>query len=124
MSYAVADDKVAELKKFRLDFDGVDVQKRPDRFRRGYHELHLIGYNPRTPEDLSESLEENGYRLMGASPFSLSYCSPDGRTEIYLDEDSVVRSQMCKITVLRGGLTEGELPVAEQEIIALFYDLE
>ena len=124
MSYAATDEEVAELKKFRLDFDGVDVKKGPDRFRMGYHEVCLKGYNSRTLEDLSESLEEDGYRLMRGGPFNLTYCSPDGKTKIYLDEESIVRSEMCRITVLKGGLTEGQLPVAEQEVIAFFCDLE
>ena len=124
MSYVASDGEVAEFNKFRFEFDQVDVKRGPDRFKRGYHEVCLNGYNPRTLEDLSESLEENGYRLMAADPFSLTYYSPDGKTKIYLDEESHIRSEMCRITVIRGGLTEGELPVAEQEVIAFFYDLE
>jgi len=124
MSYTAIDEEVAKLKKFKFDFDGVDVERKPDRFRMGYHEIHLQGYNCRTLDNLSESLEESGYRLVNGSPLSLTYCSPDSKTKIYLDEESIVRSEMCRITVLRGGLTEGELPVAEQEVIALFYDLE
>jgi hypothetical protein len=124
MSYVATDEEATGLKKLGLDFDGVDVKRGPDRSRMGYHEVHLEGYNSRTLEDLSESLEKNGYRLMKANPFSLTYCSPDGKTRIDLDEEPIARSEMCRITVLKGGLTEGQLPVAEQELISLFYDLE
>ncbi len=123
MSYAVADDKVAELKKFRLDFDGVDVKKRPDRFRRAYHELHLIGYNPRTLEDLSESLEENGYKLVDIEEDGFTYYSKDGKTEVYLDRVWNTENQVSKVMMLRGKLSEDDLPLAEQQLRALYNTL-
>lgn len=123
MSYIVADEEATELNEFCFDFGHVDVKRGPDRFRSGYQEVCLKGYNSRTLWDLSESLEKNDYRLMNADPFGLTYYSPDSETKIYLNEDPIVRSEMCVLTVLRGGLTESQLPVAEQEVIALFYEL-
>ena len=123
MSYVATDEETAGLKKLRLDFDGVDVKRGPDRFRMGYHKVCLEGYNSRTLEDLSESLEGKGCRIVDAEAGGLTYYSPDGKIEVYLDEVTNIRNKMCRIMILRGELTEGELPVAEWKVRALFYDL-
>ena len=128
MSYIATDKKVAELGfSFSFDeddkFSKVDIKKGPDRFRMGYHEVCLEGYHYRSLWDLPESLEEHDYRLVDAEATGLTYYSPDGKTEVYLDEVSNVRDGICRIMILRGELTEGELPETEEEIRTLFYDL-
>jgi hypothetical protein len=123
MSYAATDEEIAELNKFRFDLDRLDMKRGLDRFRTGYHEVCLKGYNSRLLWDLAESLEQNGYRLVDAEAGGLTYYSPDGKTEVYLDEVSNAIGGACRIMILRGELTEGELPMAEQQLRALFYDL-
>ena len=124
MTHLITDDKVEGFSRFRCDADHVDVKRGSDRFRNGYHEICLKGYNSRSMEDLAETLQEDGYRLMKGDRFSLTYGAPDGRTRINLEEESDVRSEYRMMTILRGGLTEDELPVAEQEVISFFYDFE
>ena len=125
MPYTGANQKVAEHNKFSFSFDKegnfneVDVKKGTDRFRRGYHEVCLKSYDWRTVWDLAVSLEENGYRLVDAEETGLTYYSPDGKTEIYLDDVSNAGDEMRRIIILRGELTKGELPQAEQEVKAL-----
>ena len=129
MSYIATDEEAAELNKFSFSFDRadnlnqVDVKMGPDRFRMGYHEVCLKGYNFGTIWELAESLEENSYRLVDAEATGLTYYSPDGKTEVYLDEVSDGSNEMCRIMILRGELTEGKLPMAKQGVRALFYDL-
>jgi len=129
MSYIASDEQVADSNKFSFRFDEaedfrqVDVKRGQDRFRQDYHEVCLTGYRHQRPWDLADWLEENSYRLVDAEATGLTYYSPDGKTEVYLDEASNVRNEMCRLMILRGELTEGELPTAEQEVRALFYDL-
>lgn len=123
MPYVATDQKVEELNKFRLGLTPVDVKRGSDRFRMGYHEVCLEGYNSRSLWDLAESLEENGYRLVDAEAGGLTYYSPDGKTEIYLDEVANAGDPMCRVMMLRGELSEGALPLIEQQLKALYHDL-
>ena len=124
MTHVTTDDKVEGFSRFRFDLDHVDMKKGPDRFRNGYHEICLKGYNSRSMENLAEWFHQNGYIPMDSNRFSLTYHSPDGKARINLAEESVTRSEYRIMTILRGGLIEDDLPVAEQEVISLFYDLE
>jgi hypothetical protein len=72
---------------------------------------------------LAESLEENGYRLVDAEAGGLTYYSSDGKTEVYLDEVPNARDSMCRVMMLRGELSEGALPLTEQQLRALYRDL-
>ena len=129
MLYLGADDEVAEFNKFGFSFDEedkfnkLDVKKGPDRFRMGYYEVCLEDFNYRSLWDLAELLDEHDYRLVDAEASGLTYYSPDSRVEVYLDEVSNAQDEICKIMILRGELTEGELPGAEREVRALFYEL-
>ena len=130
MAYIVADEEVAEVEfgfglslKDEDKFKKVDVKKGPDRWRMGYQEVCLEGHNYRPLWDLAESLEENGYRLVDAEETGLTYYSPDGKTEVYLDEVLNAEDEVCRVMILRGELTEDELPVVEGEIRALFYEM-
>jgi hypothetical protein len=128
MSYIATDEKVAEFGfSFSFDeddkFNKVDTKKGPDRFRMGYHEICLEGYNYRSLWDLTESLEEHDYRLVDAEATGLTYYSPDGKTEVYLDELLDAPDEACRVMILRGELMQDELPGAEQEVRALFYGL-
>jgi hypothetical protein len=129
MSYIATTEEVKDFGKFSFSFDEednfneVDVKRGPDRFRMDYQEVSLKGHNFRSMWDLVESLEDKGYRLVDAEETGLTYYSPDGKTEIYLDEVLNSGNEMCRIMILLGGLTEGELPQAEQEVKALFYGL-
>jgi len=113
MSYAAVDEEAGPFNKFRSELDEVDVKRGPDKFRKGFYEICLTGYNSHTLDDMAESLEENGYRFIDGDPFGLTYCSPDGKIRIDMKDDSVVRSEWSIVTIIRGGLTEDELPVAE-----------
>ena len=128
MSYIATDEKLVEFGfSFSFDeddkFEKIDIKKGPDRFRTGYHEVCLEGYNYRSLWDLAESLEEHDYRLVDVEATGLTYYSPDGKTEVYLDEVSNVRDKICRIMILRGKLMEDEFPEADQKVKALFYDL-
>ncbi len=129
MSYLATTEEVTELGKFSFSFDEednfneVDVKKGPDRFRMGYQEVCLKGHNARSMWDLAESLEGKGYRLVDAEETGLTYYSPDGKTEIYLDEELNAGNEMCRIMILRGELTEDILSDAEDDLKALFYEL-
>jgi hypothetical protein len=129
MSYIAISENVAELGKFSFSFDEednlneLDVKKGPDRFRMGYQEVCLKGHNARSMWDLAESLEDKGYRLVDAEETGLTYYSPDGRTEIYLDEELNAGNEMSRIMILRGELTEDKLPNTEDELKNLFYEL-
>jgi hypothetical protein len=129
MPYIATTEEFTDIDKFSFCFDEednfseVDVKRGPDRFRMGYQEVCLKGYNIRSMWDLAESLEGKGHRLVDAEETGLTYYSPDGKTEIYLDEVLNSGNEMCRIMILLGELTEGELPQAEQEVKALFYGL-
>ncbi|MBW2321134.1 MAG: hypothetical protein JRF31_09900 [Deltaproteobacteria bacterium] len=124
MAYVAAVDEEIAANNFGFELDGVDIKRGPDRFRKGSHEVCLKGYNSRRLDDMAETLEANGYRYSVGDRFGLTYYSPDVKTRIQLQDDSIVRSEWSVITVIKGGLMEEELPVAEQEVISLFYDLE
>jgi len=129
MSYKATTEEVTEFGKFSFSFDeeenfnDVHVKRGPDRFRMGYQEVCLRGHNVRSMWDLAESLEGKGYRLVDAEETGLTYYSPDGKTEIYLDEVLNAGDEMCRIMILRGELTEDKLPDAEDELKTLFYEL-
>lgn len=123
MPYVATDQEVEEFNRIRLGLDRADVKRGPDRFRMGYHEVRLEGYNCRSLYDLAETLEEKGYRLVDAEAGGLTYYSPDGKTEVYLDQVANAREPVCRIMMLRGELTEGALPLIEQQLRALYYDL-
>lgn len=129
MSYIATSEEVTEFGKFSFsfdeedNFDKIDVKKGPDRFRMGYQEVCLKGYNVHSIWDLAESLEGKGYRLVDAEETGLTYYSPDGKTEIYLDEELDAGDEKCRIMILRGELTENKLPDTEDELKALFYEL-
>ena len=115
MVYIVADEEVSEL-EFGFGFS-------PDRWRMGYQEVCLEGHNYRPLWDLAESLEKNGYRLVDAEETGLTYYSSDGKTEVYIDEVLDTEDEMCRIRILRGELTEDELPEVEGEVSALFDEM-
>jgi len=129
MSYIATTEGVTDFCKFSFsfneedNFNEVDVKRGPDRFRMGYQEVCLKGHNIRSMWDLAESLEGKGYRLVDAEETGLTYYSPDGKTEIYLDEVLDVGNEMCRIMLLRGELTEDKLPDAENELKTLLYEL-
>jgi len=129
MSYIATTEEVTEFGKFSFSFDEednfneVDVKRGPDRFRMGYQEVCLKGHNVRSMWDLAESLEEHGYRLVDAEATGLTYYSPDGKTEVYLDEVLNAEDEVRRVMILRGELTEGVLPRVEGEVRALFYGL-
>ena len=53
------------------------------------------------------------------------YVAVESRSDLVgLEEESGVRSEYRIMTILRGGLTEDELPVAQQEVISFFYGFE
>lgn len=112
MPYVATDQEIEKFNKFRLGLDRVDVETGPDRFRMGYHEVCLEAYNSRSLYDLAESLEENGFRLADGEAGGLTYCSPDGKTEVYLDEILNPRVPMCRVMMLRGELRDGSLPLS------------
>ena len=128
MSYIGAEEEVAEF-GFGFSFNEedkfkkVDVKKDQDRFRMGYHEICLEGFDYQSLWDLAESLEERDYRLVDAEATGLTYYSPDGKTEVYLDEVLDAPDDVCRVMILRGELMEDELSGAEQEVKALFYGL-
>ena len=123
MPYTATDQEVEEFNKFRLGFNEVDVKTGPDRFRMGYHEVCLEAFNSRSMYELAESLEDNGFRLVDGEAGGLTYYSPDGKTEIYLDEVPNARDPMCRVMILRGELSEGTLPLTEQQLRALYSEL-
>ena len=122
MPYVATDQEVEELKKVRLGLDQVDVKTGPDRFRMGYHEVCLEAFDSRSLYDLAGSLEENGFRLVDCEAGGLTYYSPDSKTEVYLDELPNARDPMCRVMMLRGELSEGALPLTEQQLRALYHD--
>ena len=129
MSYITTTEEITDFGKFSFSFDKednsneLDVKKGPDRFRMGYQEVCLGGRNPRSMWDLADSLEGKGYRLVDAEATGLTYYSPDGKTEIYLDSTPKAGDEMCRLMILRGELTEHDLPRAEDELRTLFYEL-
>ncbi len=128
MSYIGADKEVAEFGfgfSFKQEdkYKKVDVKRGQDRFRMGYQEVCLEGFNYRSLWDLAESLEEHGYHLVDAEATGLTYYSRDGKTEVYIDEVLDAEDEVCRIKILRGELMEDELPEAEQKVKALFYGL-
>lgn len=129
MSYIATTEEVTEFGKFSFSFDEednfneLDVKKGPDRFRMGYQEVCLKGHNAHSIWDLAESLEGKGYRLVDAEETGLTYYSSDAKTEIYLDQVLNAGNEMCRIMILRGELTEDELPEVEQKVRALFCGL-
>ena len=129
MSYITTTEEITDFGKFSFSFDKednsneLDVKKGPDRFRLGYQEVCLKGYNVRSMWDLAESLEEKGYTLVDAEETGLTYYSVDGKTEIYLDEKQNTGNEMCRIMILRGELTEDKLQDTEDELTTLFYEL-
>jgi hypothetical protein len=129
MSYIATGEEVTELGKFGFSLDEdesfsqVDVKTGADRFRMGYQEVCLRGQNPGSMWDLADSLEGRGYRLVDAEATGLTYYSPDGKTEIYLDTTPKSEDEMCWIMILRGELAEDDLPTAEDELRTLFYEL-
>jgi len=128
MSYeedSIFDVEMAELKElgFGIDFLQADIKKYPDRLRRGYYEIYLETYDPRPMEFPGETLERKDCELVDWKTDSLTYYSPDGRTAVYLDKVWNFLNEVCKITIVRGGLSEGELPEAEREVMGLFYEL-
>jgi len=129
MSYVPTSEKGEEFGQFSFsldeenNFNEVNVKRRPDRFRIGYQEVCLKGQNAHSMWDLAESLEGKGYRLVDAEQTGLTYYSPDGRTEIYLDEVLNAGNEMCRIMILRGELAEDKLPDAEVELRTIFYEL-
>lgn len=124
-------DTEKELEDFGFSFsfededkhNKMDVKKGPDRFRMGYYEVCLEGFKCRSLWDLAELLEEHDYMLVDAEATGLTYYSLDGKTEIYVDEALDSEDDLRAVTILRGELTEDELPGAEQEIKNLFYSL-
>ena len=124
MSYTATDQEVEQLSKFRLGAGELDIKTGPDRFRADYQEVCLEGYSCHGLYDLAESLEKNGFKLVDGEAGGLTYYSPDGKTEIYLDEIANVRGPpMCKVMMLRGELSEGALPLVESQLRALYNDL-
>jgi len=122
---------IEEAEGFRFGFsfeqedkyNKVDVERSPDRFRMGYHEVFLEGYDYRPLEDLAESLEDRNYHLVDAEATGLTYYSRDGKTEVYIDEVLDAEDEVCRIRILRGELMEDELPGVEDKIRALFYEM-
>jgi len=129
MSYIAILEEATEFGKFSFsfneedNFNEVDVKRGPDRFRMGYQEVCLKAHNIRSMWDLAESLDDKGYRLVDAEETGLTYYSPDGKTEIYLDEALNAGDETCRIMILKGELTEDKLPGAEDELKTLFYEL-
>ena len=123
MPYVATDQEVEEFNKFRLGLDQLEVKIGPDRFRMGYKEVCLEAFDSRSLYDLAESLEENGFKLVDGEAGGLTYYSPDGKTEVYLDEVPNARDPMCRVMMLRGELSEGALPLAERQLRALYHDL-
>ena len=124
MAYPAATDQAEASEDSALDVHHVDVKVRPDKYKTGYHEACLQGYTCRSMTDLAEALQSSGYALTKGDRFALTYEAPDGRTRIDLDEPEMSRSECRKMKILKGELTEDELPVVKQELISLFYDLE
>jgi len=89
----------------------------------GYQEVCLEGHDYRPLWDLAGPLEKNGYKLVDAEETGLTYYSRDGKTEVYIDEVWDTEDEVCSIRILRGELTEDELPGVEGEIRALFYEM-
>ena len=128
MLYTGVDEILAEFGfGFSFDDEGefkkVDVKKDRDRFKMGYYEVCLEGFDYHSLWDLAESFEELDYRLVDAEATGLTYYSPDGKTEVYLDEVLDTEDEVCRIRILRGELMEDELPGVEGEIRALFYEM-
>ena len=124
MPYIATGEEVTEFGKFSFsfnnedDFKEVDVKRGPDRSRMGYQEVCLKAHNLRSMWDLAESVEDKGYRLVDAEETGLTYYSPDGKTEIYLDEVLDAGNEMSRVMILRGELTGDKLPDTEDELKA------
>lgn len=120
MPYAATAQEIEEFSEFKLAFDKVNVQRGSDRFRKGYHEVCLEAYNSSSLDDLADSLEENGYKLVDIEEGGFTYYSKDGKTEVYLDRVWNTEDQVSRVMMLRGKLSEDDLPVTEQQLRALY----
>jgi len=125
MVYLATDGEIAMLSNPRYQSGDVGAYTGPDRFRCCYtadKEASVMGFKYSHIDEVCEDLEAIGYRVSDRD-FDMrgfTYRSPDGKTEVFVDEVMGMKDDITRVLIIRGQLSDDELTQGEKEAMMVF----